>query len=82
MRDRSRGNAIVVANGAETEPLSGKDRALMTTRPHLVLDGVLLAAEAVAAARAVIYISRAHDDAVEAMTAAITERRAPTCPWR
>lgn len=75
VRERSRGNAVVVANGAETEPLSGKDRALMTTRPHLVLDGVLLAAEAVAAARAVVYVSRAHDDAVQAMTAAIAERR-------
>lgn len=74
VRDRSRGNAVVVANGAETEPLSGKDWALMTTRPHLVLDGIMLAAEAVAAARAVLYISRAHDDAVAAMTAAIAER--------
>jgi len=69
------GNAVVVANGAETEPLSAKDRMLMTARPHLVLDGVLLAVEAVAAARAVLYISRAHDDAAQAMTAAIAERR-------
>jgi len=74
-RDRSRGNAIVVANGAETEPMSAKDRVLMTARPHLVLDGLLLAAEAVAAKRAVVYISRAHDDAAAAVTAAIDERR-------
>jgi NADH:ubiquinone oxidoreductase subunit F (NADH-binding) len=76
VRERSRGNAVVVANGAETEPLSAKDRMLMTARPHLVLDGVMLAVEAVAAARAVLYISRAHDDAAQAMTAAIAERRA------
>ncbi len=75
-RERSRGNAIVVANGAETEPMSAKDRVLMTTRPHLVLDGLLLAAEAVAAKRAVVYISRAHDDAAAAVIAAIEERRA------
>lgn len=75
VRRRSRGNAVVVANGAETEPLSHKDRVLMTCRPHLVLDGVLLAAEAVAAARAVIYISSAHEDAARAMTVAIAERR-------
>jgi NADH:ubiquinone oxidoreductase subunit F (NADH-binding) len=75
VRERSRGNAVVVANGAETEPLSAKDRMLMTARPHLVLDGVLLAVEAVAAARAVLYISRAHDHAAQAMTAAIAERR-------
>jgi NADH:ubiquinone oxidoreductase subunit F (NADH-binding) len=34
----------------------------------------MLAAEAVAAARAVLYISRAHDDAALAMTAALAER--------
>jgi NADH:ubiquinone oxidoreductase subunit F (NADH-binding) len=80
VRQRSRGNAVVVANGAETEPLSGKDRALMVLRPHLVLDGVLLAAEAVAASRAVLYISRAHEDAVRAMTSAIAERRGSDLP--
>lgn len=75
-RERSRGNAVVVANGAETEPLSGKDRLLMTSRPHLVIDGAFLAAEAVAAERAVVYISRAHDDAAAAIGTAIAERRA------
>jgi NADH:ubiquinone oxidoreductase subunit F (NADH-binding) len=75
-RERSRGNAVVVANGAEMEPLSGKDRLLMTSRPHLVIDGAVLAAEAVAADRAVIYISRAHDAAAVAMTRAVDERRA------
>lgn len=75
-RERSRGNAVVVANGAETEPLSAKDRLLMTSRPHLVIDGLLLAAEAVAAERAVMYISRAHKDAAAAISRAIDERRA------
>jgi NADH:ubiquinone oxidoreductase subunit F (NADH-binding) len=75
-RDHSRGDAVVVANGAETEPLSAKDRLLMTSRPHLVIDGVLLAAEAVAAKRAILYISRAHDDAAGAISRAIDERRA------
>lgn len=75
-RQRSRGNAVVVANGAETEPMSAKDRLLMSARPHLVLDGLLLAAEAAAADRAIVYVSRAHDDAAAAMEAAIRERRA------
>jgi NADH:ubiquinone oxidoreductase subunit F (NADH-binding) len=74
-RQRSRGDAVVVANGAETEPMSAKDRLLMSARPHLVLDGVLLAAEAVEADRAIVYISRAHDDSATAIDAAINERR-------
>ncbi len=75
-RRRSRGDAVVVANGAETEPLSVKDRLLMSTRPQLVLDGLLLAAEAVGADRAVVYVSAAHTDAAAAIGAAIAERRA------
>src|SRR5207244_12010663 len=43
---RSSGGAVVLANGAEGEPLSHKDRSLMAARPHLVIDGALLAARA------------------------------------
>ncbi|MCO8270626.1 proton-conducting membrane transporter [Actinoplanes sp. TRM 88003] len=36
--------AVVIGNGAEGEPASGKDRALLTYAPNLVLDGLQLAA--------------------------------------
>jgi NADH:ubiquinone oxidoreductase subunit F (NADH-binding) len=65
----------VVANGAEGEPASAKDRVLMTHRPHLVIDGAVLAAEAVDADEIVFYIGGEHQSAVEAMDRAIADRR-------
>ncbi len=50
----ARGRAIVVANGTEGEPASLKDQTLLEMLPHLVIDGAIVAAEAVAADAAVL----------------------------
>ena len=74
--DRSAGLAVVVANGAEGEPRSAKDRVLMTLRPHLVLDGAILAADAVGADEAIVYVGTEHGPALTALRRAIAERGA------
>ena len=49
---------VVVANGTEAEPLSLKDKTLLSSAPHLILDGVSLAAETVGADRAIVCVER------------------------
>jgi NADH:ubiquinone oxidoreductase subunit F (NADH-binding) len=72
---RSRGDAVVIGNGVETEPASAKDRTLLSLRPHLVLDGLQLAGEAVGARRLIIYLSRSDPALRSQLHAAIAERR-------
>jgi NADH:ubiquinone oxidoreductase subunit F (NADH-binding) len=66
--------AVVVANGAESEPASAKDAVLLQQRPHLVLDGLLAAADTLAAHDVVIWL---HDGATATRAAvgrALAER--------
>jgi NADH:ubiquinone oxidoreductase subunit F (NADH-binding) len=72
--DRSRGSAVVLANGAEGEPLSWKDRLLLTSRPHLVLDGAFIAAGSVGSEQVVLYVGERHTGALRALRQALAER--------
>jgi len=66
---------VVVGNGAEGEPASSKDKALLWYSPHLVLDGLQLAAEAVGSAAAGLYVHR-NPRLHERLAAAIADRAA------
>src|SRR6202171_3952798 len=46
----------IVANADESEPGTFKDRYLMERNPHLVIEGIILAARAVEADQAFIYV--------------------------
>ena len=72
LKGRAAGGSTVVANGEEGEPASIKDRWLLRNRPHLVLDGLRLAAAMVAADRAHVYLS--DPESARSVEAALTER--------
>jgi NADH:ubiquinone oxidoreductase subunit F (NADH-binding) len=68
-------SGYVVANCAESEPASVKDAALLQLRPHLVLDGLALAAETVGTRRAVVWLHAGDHTTERAVHRAIAERR-------
>jgi len=79
------GPRVLLVNGAETEPASGKDRYLLTQRPHLVLEGALLAARAVDAATCLLYLRAKGADEQASLKAAWQELQAAGRPlprWR
>jgi len=70
------GRKAVVANGAEGEPASRKDRLLLAVLPHLVLDGITLAAQAVGADEAHLCVHGAEGALLGRLAYALAEREA------
>lgn len=65
---------VVIGNGSESEPLSSKDELLLRRRPHLVLDGLELAARAVASSEIYLVVSQSYPEALRAVRQALKER--------
>ncbi len=70
----ARGRAIVVVNAAEGEPASEKDRTLLRVLPHLVLDGGLLAAQALGADEVIACVCELEGGAISSLQLALAER--------
>jgi NADH:ubiquinone oxidoreductase subunit F (NADH-binding) len=69
----------LVMNGGEDEPGSKKDRLLMEILPHLVIEGVILAAYAVGASKAYLYINANYEAAINSITDALAEAKQAGC---
>jgi NADH:ubiquinone oxidoreductase subunit F (NADH-binding) len=70
----SKGQPVVVVNGVEAEPASGKDKALLRAAPHLVLDGAVLAAKAVGAREVIVAVGARATIERKILDAALHER--------
>ena len=68
-RDDTR--AFIVVNGDESEPGTFKDRELLLRTPHLVLEGVILAALVTGATEGFIFIRHEYPEQIEACRAEI-----------
>jgi NADH:ubiquinone oxidoreductase subunit F (NADH-binding) len=69
----------LVMNGGEDEPGSKKDRLLMEILPHLVIEGVILAAYATGASKAYLYINANYGGAIKSITDALAEAKQAAC---
>jgi NADH-quinone oxidoreductase subunit F len=66
----------LVCNADESEPGTFKDRELMQKSPHMLIEGIVIAAHAAAIGRAFIYIRGEYELQAEMLDAAVAEARA------
>ena len=71
---RSGHRPVVVVNASESEPASCKDDMLVRLRPHLVLDGAVIAARAVGATEVIIRLHGGRPGQRRSLQHALSER--------
>ena len=71
---RAKGRPVVVVNGTEGEPMSVKDRMLLESLPHLVLDGAYCLADLLGTGDVVIALDESMGEAHETVRRAVRER--------
>jgi NADH:ubiquinone oxidoreductase subunit F (NADH-binding) len=70
----AKGNSVVVVNGCEGEPMSYKDRVLLESLPHLVIDGAICCARALGTREIVVAVDESALEALDSVRAALRER--------
>ena len=74
--DQAGSRRYLVCNGAEGEPGTFKDRALLRANPYQLVEGLVIAAFAVGAAEAFVCLKRSFERELEAVTRAVQEFQA------
>jgi NADH:ubiquinone oxidoreductase subunit F (NADH-binding) len=92
LRSQRGHSKFMVVNAMEGEPAAHKDQTLLSTNPHLVLDGAEFLAAAIGASKIAVCVSRDNPTVVHHVGRAIHERtrrslRGPSLelhapPWR
>lgn len=67
---------VIICNADEGEPGTFKDRVLLTERPHLMIEGMTIAARAVAAGEGIIYLRGEYVYLRELIEEVLADRRA------
>jgi NADH:ubiquinone oxidoreductase subunit F (NADH-binding) len=76
------GDPVVIANGAEGEPGSVKDRHVMTMEAHAVLGGLVVAAAATGAREGIVFLKASFDGPAAALARALADGAAGPLPVR
>jgi len=74
-RDTDGGDKYLICNADEGDPGAFMDRALLEGVPHQVIEGMIIAAFAIGAAKGFIYVRAEYPIAVEHMTLALNQAR-------
>jgi len=75
IRATGTGTRFAVCNGAEGEPATFKDRALMRANPYQIVEGLAIAGYAVGAERCYIGIKEMFTEEIQAISRALEEMR-------
>jgi NADH-quinone oxidoreductase subunit F len=73
VRDQPGTHRYVVANGAEGEPGTFKDRTLLRTNPYQVVEGLMIAGFAVGAVESYICVKASFAEEIERLTTAVAD---------
>ena len=73
VRKESAGQKVVICNADESEPGAFKDRVILSELPHLVVEGMALAALCVGAEQGIVFIRHEYGASTTAMQRAIDD---------